>query len=98
MKPEFGVSVLNIRVISRLTCDYSSCLTPCHQAFVSNSCHFSCGTDVLLSLVSLRAVYRHCLVRVESLFCHCDDGLRIGRAAYRHHCFTDAAYLKETDR
>ena len=39
---------------------------------------FSSGTDVLLSLVSLRAVYRHCLVRVESLFCHCDDGLRMG--------------------
>ena len=45
----------------------------------------------------MRAVYRHCLVRVESLFCHCDDGLRIGRAAYRHHCFTDAAarFLRE---
>ena len=50
------------------------------------------------SFVSLRAVYRDCLVRVESLFRHCDDGLRIRRARYRHHCFTDAASLKETDR
>jgi hypothetical protein len=32
----------------RLTCGYSSCLTPCHRAFVSNSCHFLGGTDVLL--------------------------------------------------
>ena len=32
------------------------------------------------SLVSLRAVYRDCLVRVEPLFRHCDDGLRIRRA------------------
>ena len=23
-----------------LTCGYSSCLTPCHRVFVSNSCHF----------------------------------------------------------
>ena len=46
------------------------------------------------SFVSLRAVYRDCLVRVESPFRHCDDGLRIRRPGYRHHCFTDAASLR----
>jgi len=43
-------------------------------------------------------IYGRFGMRVESLFRHCDDGLRIGRVAYRHHCVTDAAYLKETDR
>ena len=38
-----------------------------------------------------------CLMRMASLFRHCDDGLRIRRGRYRHHCFTDAASLKETD-
>ena len=51
-----------------LTCGYLSCLTPCHRAFVSNSCHFSNGPDVLSGCVSLRAVYLDCLVRVEALF------------------------------
>jgi len=31
-----------------LTCGYGACITQCHRAFVSNSCHFSSGTDVLL--------------------------------------------------
>ena len=38
------------------------------------------------SFVSLRAVYRAGLVRVEPLFRHCDDELRIGRVPCRHHC------------
>ena len=53
----------------RLTCGYSSCLTPCHRAFVSNSCHFLSGTDVLLEfrLVAGRLPGLLSLVRVEAL-------------------------------
>lgn len=50
------------------------------------------------SLVSLRAVYRDCLVSVEHCSVTVTMGFASGRAAYRHHCFTDAASLKETDR
>ena len=50
------------------------------------------------SFVSLRAVYRDCLVRVESLFRHWAMGFASGDPAYRHHCFTETASLKETDR
>ena len=59
---------------------------------------FSSGTDVLLEsrLVASRLPGLPCDGR--ALFRHRDDGLRIRRAAYRHHCFTDAASLKETDR
>ena len=60
---------------------------------------FASGTDVVLEsrLVASRLPGLPCEGR--ALFRpYCDDGLRIRRVAYRHHCFTDAASLKETDR
>ena len=50
------------------------------------------------SLVSLRAVYRDCLVRVEHCSVTVTMGFASGEPHTAHHCFTDAASLKETDR